>query len=226
MRDALLMGLELQHSQGFNPYRFGFIGSSDTHNTGGAYEEPAYHGKIGILDGRPEWRSTIPNKDDPELNRLPGITTTGFDWSASGAGGGLGRGEHARSDLCGVPAQGNLRHQRPEDSREILRRLRPRRGRRKPAVRHRGPDGRRPRGAPGRCSRASSPGRCGIRRARWLQRLQIVKGWLDDGAPQERVYDVACGDGLEPSPDSHRCPDNDASVDLATLRLRLRQGRR
>ena len=84
VRDALLMGLELQHSEGFNPYRFGFIGSSDTHNTGGSYEEPTYHGKIGILDGRPEWRFAIPDEDNPELNRLPGIPITGFDWSASG----------------------------------------------------------------------------------------------------------------------------------------------
>ena len=50
----------------------------------------------------------------------------------------------------------------------------------------------------------------------WLQRLQVVKGWLDDGTRREQVYDVACSDGLEPSPDSHRCPDNEASVDLAT----------
>ena len=51
----------------------------------------------------------------------------------------------------------------------------------------------------------------------WLQRLQIVKGWLDDGGVrQERVFDVACSDGLSADPETHRCPDNGAGVDLAT----------
>ena len=48
-----------------------------------------------------------------------------------------------------------------------------------------------------------------------LQRAQIVKGWLEDGEARERVFDVVCSDGLEPDPDSHRCPDNGARVDLA-----------
>ncbi len=64
VRDALLTGLEMQRAEGFNPYRFGFIGSSDTHNVGGAYEEPTYHGKIGNADGRPEWRRITP-LDEP-----------------------------------------------------------------------------------------------------------------------------------------------------------------
>ena len=50
----------------------------------------------------------------------------------------------------------------------------------------------------------------------WLQRLQIVKGWLDDGVRRERVFDVACSDGLSPDPETHRCPGNGAGVDLAT----------
>ena len=49
-----------------------------------------------------------------------------------------------------------------------------------------------------------------------LQRAQIVKGWLDGGGEaHERVFDVACSDGLAPDPASHRCPDNGARVDLA-----------
>ena len=47
-----------------------------------------------------------------------------------------------------------------------------------------------------------------------LQRLQIVKGWTIDGAHHEQVYDVACADGGNVNPATHRCPDNGASVDL------------
>ena len=45
-----------------------------------------------------------------------------------------------------------------------------------------------------------------------LQRLQVIKGWLADGETHERVFDVACSDGLEPV--NYRCPDNGAIVDL------------
>ena len=48
-----------------------------------------------------------------------------------------------------------------------------------------------------------------------LQRLQIVKGWLDaDGKAQEKVFDVACAGGAAPDATTHRCPQNNAAVDL------------
>jgi hypothetical protein len=47
-----------------------------------------------------------------------------------------------------------------------------------------------------------------------LQRLQMIKGWVQDGKAHERVFDVACSDGLAPDPNTHRCPDNGAKVDL------------
>lgn len=48
-----------------------------------------------------------------------------------------------------------------------------------------------------------------------LQRLQVIKGWLDNGETQEQVFDVACSDGGTVDPATHRCPDNGASVNLA-----------
>ena len=47
-----------------------------------------------------------------------------------------------------------------------------------------------------------------------LQRIQIIKGWVEDGENQEQVYDVACSDGLNVDPETHRCPDNGARVNL------------
>ena len=49
-----------------------------------------------------------------------------------------------------------------------------------------------------------------------LQRLQIVKGWIEDGERQEAVIDIACSDGGTVDPETQRCPDNGATVDLAT----------
>ncbi len=49
-----------------------------------------------------------------------------------------------------------------------------------------------------------------------LQKIQIVKGWATpDGQTAEQVYDVACADGLEPDPQTRRCADNGATVDLS-----------
>ncbi|MDW4500057.1 DUF3604 domain-containing protein [Sulfitobacter sp. D35] len=48
-----------------------------------------------------------------------------------------------------------------------------------------------------------------------LDRLQIVKGWLDEtGAPQEQVYDVAWSDNREPDADGKLPPVGD-TVDLS-----------
>ena len=48
------------------------------------------------------------------------------------------------------------------------------------------------------CTAPNHPQGCSLR-------LQVIKGWLENGAPRERVYDVACSDGLTPDPDSNRC---------------------
>ena len=45
-----------------------------------------------------------------------------------------------------------------------------------------------------------------------LQRAQIVKVT----AGTEKIYDVACADGSVPNPETRRCADNGASVDLST----------
>ncbi len=50
-----------------------------------------------------------------------------------------------------------------------------------------------------------------------LQRLQIVKGWVDgEGQAHEKIYDVACAGGVSPDASTNRCPDNNAVVDTKT----------
>lgn len=57
-----------------------------------------------------------------------------------------------------------------------------------------------------------------------LERLQIVKGWIEDGAAREETYDVACSDGGEPETTTGRCPDSGAAVDLSDCNLSRDRG--
>jgi hypothetical protein len=47
-----------------------------------------------------------------------------------------------------------------------------------------------------------------------LQRLQIVKGWVEKGETYEQVYDIACSDGGVVDPETRRCPANGAKVNI------------
>ena len=56
VRAALKDGLAFEKSLAVNPFKFGFIGSSDGHNAASAVEEDNYFGKIGNSDATPTLR--------------------------------------------------------------------------------------------------------------------------------------------------------------------------
>ena len=60
VREAYQNGLTLGWTNQGNPYKFGLIGSSDTHTGAGAYDESNYWAKIGLLDGDPINRGSVP----------------------------------------------------------------------------------------------------------------------------------------------------------------------
>ncbi|MBZ2168372.1 DUF3604 domain-containing protein [Marinobacter sp. F4216] len=71
-RSALKRGLEIEQSVGANPFKFGMIGSTDSHTGLSTASEPNFWGKFGI-DSIPE------NKDEETTPGAPG-------WSMSAAG--------------------------------------------------------------------------------------------------------------------------------------------
>ena len=75
VRGALKDGLAYEKSLGINPFKFGFIGSSDGHNGASAVEEDNYIGKLGIVDATPELRM---DERRPRPSRF---------WSAAGLAG-------------------------------------------------------------------------------------------------------------------------------------------
>jgi len=47
-----------------------------------------------------------------------------------------------------------------------------------------------------------------------LDRVQIIKGWYENGYPQEKIYDVALSDGRKPDPKSGKVPPVGNTVDI------------
>jgi hypothetical protein len=228
VREAYMHGLVFEEEQGFNPFRFGLIGSTDTHNSAGTPEESNYHSKVGMLDATPELRGSVPLATP----RSDGGRYIDGYYQMFGASG-----------LAGVWAEENSR----ESIFDAMRR--------KETFATSGPRIRIrffagfgldadllsaddmiakayaegvPMGADlvGDGERAPSFLVWATRdpNSTPLQRVQIVKGWVENGEAKEQIFDVACSDGLEPDPASHRCPDNGAAVDLSDCSISADRG--
>ena len=234
VRDAYLRGLTLSEKGLTNPFKFGVIGSSDTHVAGGSYTEETHFSKIGLLDGEPYLRGSVPYEGfygfftkllrpdsivEVDGNNYLGVSARLIRFGSSG--------------LAGVWAEENTR----ESIYEAFRRKETF-GTSGPRIKVRFFAGydlegsklddlsliqdayakNTPMGGTIIQEKNNSP-----RFLVWaisdplgapLQRAQIIKGWLEDGEHREKVFDVACSDGLSVDPITHRCPDNDATVNL------------
>ena len=216
VREAYLNGLRMAETSGFNPYRFGLVGSTDTHTAGGPAGESGFFASDGLAD--------------------PPEGTRPFDTSAPGGGRRYNASQNplfSAAGLAGVWAEENTR-----DSIFDAFRRKETFATTGPRIRVRFfagygyPDG--VVDDPGMVAEAYAggvamggelvaPGSRAPRFLTWatrdpasnpLQRLQVIKGWVDGGEAHERVYDVACSDGLAVDPATHRCPDNGAVVNL------------
>jgi hypothetical protein len=57
-----------------------------------------------------------------------------------------------------------------------------------------------------------------------LQRLQIVKGWVDEDGTHEDVIDVACAGGAKVNLATNRCSYNGAAVDISDCSINAETG--
>ena len=233
VRDAWQRGLSIATKDGANPYQFGVIGSSDTHTAAASLDENNYFGKIGSFDSNAEKRGSVPASflygtlvklaASEMVEKVDGENYLDFSgykyWGASG--------------IAGVWAEENTR----EAIYDALRRKETfaTSGTRIKVRFFAGYDLNKAQlNSPELIKNAYQNGATmgGTLQASddrqpmfltWavadpntakLQRVQIIKGWLENGEHQEQVYDVACADGLSVDTDTHRCPDNGASVNL------------
>ena len=235
VRDGLLRGMALSESGTKNPYKFGFVGASDTHTGAISDDEENFYSKVGLLDGTPEMRGSVPasflmrtiikyNAPDflKEVEGKDYLTLSTFaTWGASG--------------IAGVWAEENTREAIYDAFRrkETFATSGPRMKVRffggyefDPAIID-DPQMVKKAYAQGVSmgSDLIASGDSAPQFLVWavsdavggvpLQRVQVIKGFVKDGEHAEQVYDVACSDGLSVDPTTHRCPDNGARVNLA-----------
>ena len=239
IREAYLNGLTLEFTKQGNPYKFGLIGSTDTHVVASSLDESNYWSKVGLLDGDPENRGSVPLKEE-NVARLEEYMRA-FNQPISTVT--LEQGEYANTGFTQWGASGLAAAWAEENTRESLFAA----FRRKETFATTGPrisvrffggynlssiD----LNSESLVSEAYSKGVTmgadllnnddqipefivwALRdmNSAPLQRIQIIKGWIDmnSGRPKEKVFDVACSDGLEPDPITNRCPDNGARVNI------------
>jgi hypothetical protein len=80
IREAYENGLAMQDSRGFNPYRFGVVGASDTHDTAAAYEQSNYFGGHGLLDATPQARLSGKKEAGLDMTQLS-VSGLGGVWA-------------------------------------------------------------------------------------------------------------------------------------------------
>ena len=225
VRDAVVKGLEVEEKQGINPFKYGFIAATDNHDgTPSATAENDFKGHLGQQDNTPEKR----------LGVKPGAA--GVD-----DGHGESNGAYLKFNpggLAGVWAEKNTREAvwdalaRRETFGTSGTRIRVRffGGFDFPADLHRNPDLVKigyAKGVPMGGDLKAAPDGRSPSFVVWatrdpdsapLQKIQIVKGWVEDGKSMLRIYDVACSDGLTADPSTGLCPDNSAAVNLKTCK--------
>ena len=234
VRNAYLRGLAIEDKGIINPYKFGLIGSSDSHVGGGSYNEETFFSKIGSLDGTPKLRGSVP------FNKTYGFIMSKINQNSMkyvDSNYYLNVGDRliyfGASGLAGVWAEENTREsifaafRKKETFATSGPRIKVRFFGGYDLENHSLSDENlirkayslnTPMGGDIYADKQTSPtfliwavsdplgGK--------LQRSQIIKGWVENGVHNEKVFDVACSDGLKIDPITHRCPDNGADVNI------------
>ena len=246
VRNAYSRGLSLESEFKINPYKFGLVGSSDTHTGAISDKESDYHSKIGILDGTPELRGAAPltkafkeqieGSDSnviirgyKEVGDQEYIDTGYTEWGASG--------------LAAVWAENNTRQsiynafRRKETFATTGSRIKVRffggyqmenTFSEDDPVNFAYTNGV-TMGSDMLQSEEQKPqfvvwALRDVKRAP-LDRVQIIKGWTElSGKPHEEIYDVACSDGRKPNLKTNLCQDTKASVNLDNCQISANEG--
>ena len=80
IREAYRNGLGMQDSRGYNPYKFGIVGASNSHDTAVAYTQANFFGGHGLLDATPQARLSGKKESGLYLTQLS-VSGLGGVWA-------------------------------------------------------------------------------------------------------------------------------------------------
>ena len=236
VRDTLVRGLAAEKEWGINPFKLGFIGSTDSHlGTPGATEENDYRGQLGHPDSSPVkrlGRELYYDLEGVEQNLDEG--GWGFMGPTKFSPGGLAAAwaeDNTREEIWDAFARretyatsgtriqvrffGGFEYPENAHKKRNAVKLGYRKGVPMGGDLSAAPDGQSPTFIVTALRDPDSAP---------LQKLQIVKGWVENGEQRSEVYDIACAGAAVPDANSNRCPDNDATVDPASCAIDESQG--
>jgi hypothetical protein len=214
VRTGLVKGLKVEQEMGVNPFKYGIIAATDSHNGNpGDTREDAYPGHLGGQDATMGKRLGYLDAPGPDGKHEKAKK---FGFTMYNPGG-----------LAGVWAPKNTRGaiwdalQRRETFGTSGTRMKVRffGSFAYPSDLHRRRDMLATAYAQG-VGKATTP-RFVVQATRDpqsvpLQKVQIVKGWVENGELKSRTFDVVCSDGIKPDRKTGMCADNGAKVDLET----------
>ncbi len=217
VRDGLQKGLALEDELGFNPMKFGLIGSTDTHNSNpGDTEEWDARGPAGFTSSPAARRlDGVGGRSEGSLQRNPGGLAA--IWAAENTREALFDAMRAKEVYATSGTRITLRvfagFDLPLDIAAT--------GDIAAAYQTGVPMGGTVEGKDGEMAlfvwAAKDPDNAP------LAKLQVIKGWVEDGKRQEAVYDIACG-GSQLNPVTHRCAANGAKVDTTDCSWQSSEG--
>jgi hypothetical protein len=214
-RSGLKIGLKLEEKIGINPYQFGMIGSSDSHTALTAIEEESFFGKhTGGEPGATRYSHPMAKVGD---NEYPGWSMVASGWAAVWAE------ENTRESIFAAMQRketyattgsrmtvrffGSWSFEAGDANTRLPANVGYTKGVPMGGNLSRRPDGK---AAPGFLVGAMKDPLGGN-----LDRIQIIKGWLDDeGNTQEKVYDVAWSGNRSLNPGNGKLPSVGNTVDV------------
>lgn len=196
-REALKLGLAEEARLGVNPFKFGMIGSTDSHNAIPSTREENWFGKIYFVEPSEHRKEGIfiESKVDPKYSIYDadlGASGLAAAWATENTREAIWDAFERREVFATTGTRMRVRVfggwdfeaaevDRPDFAKQGYARGVPMGGDLRP-----GPDGAAPKFMIRALRDPDGPN---------LDRIQIIKGWLDgEGQTQEKVYDVACAD--------------------------------
>jgi Protein of unknown function (DUF3604) len=210
IREAYQNGLAMQEKRGYNPYKMGVVGASDSHNTVVPYSQSNNFGAHGFADATPKDR--LADKVESGMAVLKtSVAGLGGVWAESNTRESI-YDAMARKEVfgtSGVRIKVRLFGGWEFGREHLIRRDWVKNAYEKGV----------PMGGDLPAAKAKEP-----TFVVWavkdpedanLDRIQIIKGWTKSGQIFEKVYDVALSDGRKADPKTGKAPPLKSTVDVA-----------